>query len=224
MASTSAVRAGTKAARGLSSMPVISGARIDLQHVTDTGGSGLDNTALSGSLEEASAKAVATYRDILRGIPDMRENFTVIETEAYCRRVVRHMFDRHAGLSDPKVVDMLVFKARQEAGEIRQQWKSRYHVYQHINAYKDEMRRAHAVEVSRSHASEGDRADARRAGLVAMWKERGLIPAEIDSWEQYAHWKAEEDEKFEAFALDNRIFTREQLERNDRAKSQCAIM
>lgn len=211
------------AGRPLLARAQVSGARVTIGHVTDTGGSGLDATSLSGSLEEAHSKAVTTYREILRDIPAMRENFTIIEDEQYLRRVIRYLFDRHANISDPKIIDMMVFKARQEAGEIRNQWKSRYHVYQHINAYRDEQVRQKAMELARVHAhSEGG--GARRQRLVDGWKARGLVPAEIDSWEQYEHWKADEDGKFALFANQHAIFTPEQLERNEKAKNQCVVM
>lgn len=202
-----------------------SGGRMDTGTVTDTGGSGEDSTALSATLHEARGKVVSMYREVLRDIPAMRENFTIIEDEQFVRRVVRNLFDRHSGIEDPKIVDMLVFKGRQEAGEIRNQWKSRTHVYQHIIGYREEVARANAVLQAQAHTGGGEEVgDSHRQKLVEEWKMRGLVPAEIDSWEQYTHWKADEDAKFAVFAEQNSMFTSEQLQRNAGAKKQCVVM
>eukprot|EP00171_Calliarthron_tuberculosum_P009069 IDg9069t1 len=177
MAPAGLARAGARPLSTAARAQIV-GARTATARVTDTGGSGLDATSLSSSVEEARGKAVTMYRQVLRDIPAMREDFTIIEDELFVRRVVRYLFDRHSHVSDPKIIDMLVFKARQEAAEIRNQWKSRYHVYQHINAYRDEMSRRKAVEVARAHAHapEGG-APAHRQLLVDGWKARGLVPA-----------------------------------------------
>lgn len=162
------------------------------------------------------------YREILRDIPAMRENFTIIEDEPYVRRVIRAQFDKNSSVSDPKIIDMLVFKARQEAGEIRNQWKSRYHVYKHITNYREEQRVL--ADIARDDDIE-DVAHTRRDRLLSDWKAKGLIPSEIESWKAFQHWRKEEDTKFNAFAQENQLFTSEQIERNDKAKAaMCTIV
>lgn len=202
------------------------GARVDVSY-TATGGSGADSTALSPSLEAASAKAVRTYRAALRDVPAMRANFNIVEEPAFIRAVIRDLFERRRGVIDSKIVDMLVFKANQELREISEQWKSRYHVYAYVQEYTEKMLREEAGKLAKAEAAAGNGGDeGRRLGLVRAWKTRGLVPAEIESWEQYVHWKAGEDAKFATFAVDKGIFTKAQLDRNasPAAQSQCAIM
>lgn len=216
-----ALSSGAGAAAVRTRMP-IAGARADTGMYTDTGGSGADSTALSASLAEASAKAVAIYRTALRDVPAMRVNFTIIEDKAFLYACIRDLFERHHEVSDPKIVDMLVFKGRQELREIREQWKSRHHVYGHIHAYMDKMIRE---EAARSAAEQTGGAEEKRLETLRAWKARGLVPQEVQSWVQYLRWKEEEDLKFNAFAVDNKLFTHDQLERNAKAQSSsCTIM
>lgn len=219
--------------RALSSAPAaartraaLAGSRVDTTAYTDTGGSGADSTALSSSLAEASAKAVATYRSALRDIPAMRQNFTILEEREFIMACIRDLFERHGGVTDPKIVDMLVFKARQELREIREQWKSRHHLYGYIVAYHEKCLKEEAARVASLHVDQSDgRQDAQREEILMAWRERHLVPADVQNWAQYLRWKEEEAEKFNAFAVDNKLFTQEQLERNAAASpTQCTIM
>ncbi len=197
------------------SVSAVPGARVTFGQVTDTGGSGHDSTELSSSLEEARASAVRAYREILKDIPAMRENFTIIEDEQHVRRVVRSLFERHGDITDPKVVDMLVFKARQEAGEIRNQWKSRTHVIKYVNEYNEAQKLLALAQKAP--------ADALKEARLAKWKADGLVPADIDTWVQYEHWQKDEDEKFVKFAEEQNLFTREQIASNNERKNQCVM-
>jgi len=194
----------------------------DTSGYTATGGSGEDATVQSKSLAEASKLAVRTYRQALRNVPSMRANFTIVEEEQLVRGVIRDLFHAHADVRDPAIVDMLVFKARQELREIREQWKSRHHVYKYILAYKDKLRVDEVVRATGS--SEGDQEAAKHSALLHAWKQRGLIPGELQTWPQYLRWREEEEAKFASFAVDNKIFTNEQLERGGKAGGTCAIM
>ena len=206
--------------RALSSVPqgapAVSGMRVDARVYTDTGGSGLDATTLSSTLEEASAKARSVYRMALRDIPDMRRNFNIVEDERFVKSVVRDLFEKHKNVTDSKVVDMLTFKAIQELREISEQWKSRTHLYSYIHEYAEKVlreERANAVEV------EGGNEE-----LLKSWKDRGLVPPQILNWGMYLRWKEEEEMKFNAFAVENKLFSEEQLERNKKADAGCTIM
>lgn len=209
--------------RMLSTLPRASRAPIASvnpeQLYTDTGGSGKDSTALSSSLAEASQKARSVYRQALRDVPAMRKNFTILEDRDFCVATIRDLFHRHASVEDPKIIDMLVFKAVQELGEIREQWKSRHHVYAYIHRYADKvMRDEMARKVNADGVSDG------REEMLMHWKERELVPQEVGNWEMYLNWKEEEDKKFRAFAVENKLFTEEQLDRNAASSSQCTIM
>lgn len=202
--------------------PTVVGQRAVTGMVTDTGGSGLDSTALSASATAARAGAVSLYREILREIPAMRENYTVIETSSYVRRVVRGLYEHNAHVSDPKVIDMLVFKGRQEIGEIKNQWKSRNHVYQHITKFKEAERRAnlHAGVAADPDAEK----TARRELQLALWKKQGLVPTELDGWAAYEHWIGEQNAKFAGFAEQNNLFSQDDINQNNLDKNRCAMV
>lgn len=151
----------------------------------------------------------------------MRKNFTIIEDKAFVQACIRDLFERHKEVSDPKIVDMLVFKALQELREIREQWKSRHHVYGYIHAYMEKVIRE---EAARKVVEQTGGVDEKRNEVLRAWKARGLVPNEIQTWAQYLRWKDEEDAKFNVFAVDNKLFTHEQLERNAKAQSSCTIM
>lgn len=143
-----------------------------------------------------------------------------MEDHSYVVSVIRDNFEQHRGVTNPKIVDMLVFKASQELGEIRQQWKSRHHVYGYIQRYTEKLLREELVKRSQS----SDTSD-RREQMLADWRARGLVPVELVTWPMFTKWKADEDEKFRSFALDNKLFSTEQLERNSaQPKSSCTIM
>lgn len=198
---------------------------MDTTTYTDTGGSGADSTALSSDLAEASAKAVAAYRTALRDVPSMRKNFTILEDKIFLTACIRDLFERHADVTDPKIVDMLVFKAIQELREISEQWKSRHHVYGYIHAYMEKVLKEEAArKVTEETDFDGLGMDEQRNDILRAWKNRQLIPPEIQTWAQFLRWKEEEDAKFNAFAVDNKLFTQQQLERNAKAQSTCTIM
>lgn len=208
-------------ARAMSTAPrrtSVAGMRAEMQsRYTDTGGSGLDATHLSSTLEEASAKARSVYRTALRDIPEMRKNFTIVEDAPFVRATIRELFERHSAVTDPKIADMLTFKAVQELREIREQWKSRHHVYAYIHQYAEKLLK----EAARRSATAGGE-DLEE--LLRGWRERGLVPAEIMNWGMFERWREEEDTKFRAFAVENKLFTEEQLDRNAGASSSCTIM
>lgn len=221
-----AARALSTAQPSARTRAAIAGSRVDTTAYTPTGGSGEDSTALSSSLADASAKAVVAYRTALRDIPEMRKNFNIVEENKFVAACIRDLFERHADVSDPKIVDMLVFKALQELREIREQWKSRHHVYAYIHAFHEKHLREEAAKKVAEHAHPPAAAqDAQRDEILRAWRARHLVPQEVQNWAQYLRWKEEESAKFNSFAVDNKLFTHEQLERNAAASSsQCTIM
>lgn len=176
----------------------------------------MDATTLSTTFEEASSKTRSVYRAALRDIPNMRQNFTIIEDEAFVRKVIRDLFEKHRHVSDIKVIDMLAFKALQELREIREQWKSRTHLYGYIHQYTEHVLREDRDKI-------GDHYDGKDE-ILRVWRERGLVPVEIANWTMYEQWREEEDAKFKSFAVENKLFTEEQLERNKNADVGCTMM
>ncbi|KAI0557544.1 Complex 1 LYR protein [Gracilaria domingensis] len=198
--------------------PTVAGVRVDASHYTDTGGSGDDATALSASLEEASQNAVRLYRNALKDVPDMRKNFNIVEDAALVRHTIRDLFEKHDAVTDPKIIDMLVFKGWQELREIREQWKGRHHIYGYIQSYTEKLMREEAARSAQQAGVQG------KDDLLALWRSRGLVPNELVTWPVFLKWKQDEDAKFHAFAVDHKLFTSEQLNRNSHASSQCTIM
>jgi hypothetical protein len=216
-----------QAARRLSTLgavrrPVV-GARVDTSgRYTDTGGSGLDSTSPSRSGAERGARARALYRAALRDVDNTRINFTVVEDAAFVRSLIRDLFERTRNVPDAKVADMLLFKANQELGEIRNQYKGRSHVGQYINAYHAKL----AAEAAAAEAAGGDGdagADARQR-MVDGWSARGLVPKDVRTWPQYERWKNEDEARFAEFAAEKGLFTRDELRANADAKAQCSVM
>jgi hypothetical protein len=228
-------RASTEAVRTVV-RPVV-GARVDTtKRYTDTGGSGRDSTALSAGPEQQAAAVRALYRKVLREIPAMRVNFTIVEEEPFLRALVRDLFSVRRTVSDPKIIDMLVFKAKQEIGEISGQFKGRHHIGIYIREYHDKLARQAAAQLSVASARASREArsgkdsnapvisEGTKVSMLASWRQRGLVPADLLTWSQYERWKAEENEKFAKFAVDANFFSTETLERNAKVKSQCSIM
>jgi hypothetical protein len=225
------MRASSEVTRSVA-RPVV-GARVDTsKRYTDTGGSGLDATKLSSSTAEQSSAVHGLYRQALREIPAMRINYTIVEEEMFLRALIRDMFSLQRNVSDPKIVDMLIFKAKQEIGEIRGQFKGRHQIGIYIRNYHDKLAREAA---SRLSLAAGQEKFARELGapaisddakhtMLASWRQRSLVPADLLTWTQYERWKAEENEKFTRFAVDANFFTADTLERNAKTKSQCSIM
>lgn len=171
-------------------------------------------------MADATSKARSAYRIALRGIPDMRRNFTIIEDEALVRACIRDLFEKHRDVTEPHIVDMLVFKALQELREIGEQWKSRHHVTAYITRYSEKLIRE---ETARRLEEDVPDASDKREETLRMWRERGIVPPEILTWGMFQRWKEEEDTKFKTFALENKLFSEEELDRNSKS-STCTIM
>lgn len=197
----------------------IIGARIDTStRYTDTGGSGLDSTAPSRDAAHRAARVRALYHSALRGIPDARVNFTIVEDARFLRDMVRDLFESRKGVTDGKVADMLVFKGVQEVEEVKMQFKSRTYLQTMATQFREKKEREAALEKGAT-AAEDD-----RMAMLAGWKARGLVPAEVLTWPQYERWKADENSAFAQFAVDGGLFDQETLDLNQKVKSQCAMM
>lgn len=216
---SSFTRALSTSSQRISRQSVTPGMPVDTSAYTATGGSGADSTALSKSLEEASKKSIRVYRMALRDIPAMRRNFTIMEDKSFVTAVIRENFERHRNITDPKIIDMLIFKATQELREIREQWKSRHHIYSYIQRYTDKLLREELI-----HRASHTDLTGQREKMLADWRDRGLVPAEINTWDMFLHWKSNEDTKFRNFVLENKLFTSDQLDRNAKASSSCSVM
>jgi len=216
----------------------ISGAAAKAAY-TQTGGSGREATPLSGSFAEARGRVLNLYRLGLRDIPEMRKNYNLNESPALIRDTLREQFEMHADVRDAKVLDMLVFKGRQNIDEIRAQWKGRHQVTALLLAFEQkQLRAAAAAEAAaalRGDAGAGGAAAAAAAAAgeaqeaqLRAWKELELVPPSVGTWPQFVRWQAEQDAKFEAWAVKEKgLFTEAELAANKahaEKSAGCTIM
>jgi len=191
------------------------GARVALQ-VTETGGTGKEASRLSGSASEAHARVLGLYKRCLRHVPQMRKDFNIVEGPDVVKLVTRRLFEKNAGVRDVKIIDMLVWKGTQELEEIQAQWKGRHHLMGYMEEYHEREGREKAIDMARRLMGKTGHfaVDDLRQAKLAEWRERKLVPSHLDTWEQYLAWKQIEDEKFAQFAVQNGIFTADELEAN----------
>lgn len=220
-------RAAASASPAPIGRPAVIGARVDTStRYTETGGSGADSTAPSRDAAHRAARVHALYRAALRAVPEALVNFTIVEEPRFVRGAVRDMFEARRGALDGRVLDMLIFKGVQELEEVRMQFKSRTYVTTILSGWHEKRSREAVLAAAGGGDGRVRGAEAQRRGeMLAAWKARGLVPAEVLTWAQYERWKADESAAFAQFAVDGGLFGKDVLERNDKLRrSQCAIM
>ena len=77
-----------------------------------------------------SREVVSLYRDICRKVPSV---LTMYQVEGYSVSDARHMillnhFRTQSGVTDPRMIERLLAKAKMEMEEVMQQWKQKGHV------------------------------------------------------------------------------------------------
>ena len=85
-------------------------------------------TASSGSLKEASRRAIKLYRNILKVAPKVKTVFDVDMTVGEMRSAITWHFRKSAHVRDPRVVDMLVVKGEMDLEETLMQYKQKPHL------------------------------------------------------------------------------------------------
>jgi len=91
------------------------------------------NTYSSETLDETKPKVQSLYRDTMRHLPRLNEDFALKMTPEQLRAVVRREFGRFTKVDDPTKVDLLTFKGRQHLEELKMQWKQRAQIMHFIN-------------------------------------------------------------------------------------------
>ena len=74
-------------------------------------------TASSGSLKEASRRALQLYRNVLKATPKVKTVFDVDMPLPEMRRAITWHFRKSAHIKDPRIVDMLVVKGEMDLEE-----------------------------------------------------------------------------------------------------------
>ncbi|KAL5478813.1 NDUFA6 [Sanghuangporus weigelae] len=98
-------------------------------------------TRTSGSPQVARQRVLQLYRDWYRSAPEIVESFSLPSTATDIRRIIRAEFERHRYVSDPKVVDILLLKGRQQYQEVMNSWAQDSHVLGIVFAPKERPRR-----------------------------------------------------------------------------------
>jgi NADH dehydrogenase (ubiquinone) 1 alpha subcomplex subunit 6 len=199
---------------------LVVGARgVNRPSYTETGASGRDATVdTSATLEEAQAKVRALYRGFLRQIPQMRIDFALAEDYNTLKEVIRDQFERNSDIRDPQVLDILIFRGKQELNEIIAQWKSRHHILQYVRQFEERLhQQGRTLAGRKALTADGDVSEAQQAmrlRKVLEWRQKRIIPEWVVSWSHYEKWRSEQERLFQNFALQNGLFTAKELELN----------
>jgi NADH dehydrogenase (ubiquinone) 1 alpha subcomplex subunit 6 len=96
--------------------------------LTRASASAFSTRVFSTTLAEASANAVRLYRQALRDIPVVIQNYNLELKPSVMKKAIREQFDKHRDVKDPQIVDILVFKGASELEEAILLWKTHSHV------------------------------------------------------------------------------------------------
>jgi len=85
-------------------------------------------TRTSPSATEARKRALSLYRDWYRSAPEIVALYTLNVPPAYVRHAIRQRFERNRNVTDPRAIDVLLLKGRQDFQETMNVWKQTDHV------------------------------------------------------------------------------------------------
>ena len=84
----------------------------------------------SASMEEARGRVFDFFRQACRAIPSIMEiyNLDDVVTPSQLRSTISKQIRKNQAVSDPKVIDMLLFNGMEELNNITEHAKQRHHV------------------------------------------------------------------------------------------------
>ncbi|KAF8654749.1 hypothetical protein AX16_003404 [Volvariella volvacea WC 439] len=85
-------------------------------------------TRASVSSTEARKRVVQLYRDWYRSAPEIVSLYALNVSPAFVRHSIRQKFEKNRYVTDPKVIDVLLLKGRQEYQETMNCWKQNDHI------------------------------------------------------------------------------------------------
>jgi len=85
-------------------------------------------TSVSRNMADARLKVIDLYRKACRLVPVLIAQYELSHTPASMRARIRRDFDKHNDVSDPQVVDKLLFLGMVDIEEGRNMWKQTNHV------------------------------------------------------------------------------------------------
>ncbi|KAH9969991.1 NdufA6 NADH-ubiquinone oxidoreductase 14.8 kDa subunit [Lactifluus volemus] len=84
--------------------------------------------AVSTSSGHQRKRVLDLYREWMRGAPEICVLYALDVPPSAVRNVIRQRFEKNRDVSDPKLVDLLIHKSRQEYQETVNFWKQEPHV------------------------------------------------------------------------------------------------
>ncbi|CAA6657028.1 unnamed protein product [Spirodela intermedia] len=84
----------------------------------------------SANLEEARAKVFDFFKTACRAIPSIMDIYMLgdVVTPSQLRSSISAQIRKNAHVTNPKVIDMLLFKGMEELGNITEHAKQRHHI------------------------------------------------------------------------------------------------
>ncbi|KAL3697170.1 hypothetical protein R1sor_011246 [Riccia sorocarpa] len=84
----------------------------------------------SASMEEAKHRVLDFFREACRALPVLMDTYNLDEviTQSELRSQIAAAFRKHSAVTNPKVVDMLVFKGKEELQDCLDHSKQRHHL------------------------------------------------------------------------------------------------
>jgi len=85
-------------------------------------------TRTSQSALDARRRSLKLYRDWYRSAPEICALYALSISPAYVRHRIRQRFEKNRHVTDPRAIDVLVLKGRQDYQETMNCWKQTDHV------------------------------------------------------------------------------------------------
>ncbi|KAF5329356.1 hypothetical protein D9619_008934 [Psilocybe cf. subviscida] len=85
-------------------------------------------TKTSSSVVESRKRALKLYRSWYRSAPEICVLYSLSESPAYVRHAIRQRFENMRNVTDPRAIDVLLLKERQDYQETMNCWKQTDHV------------------------------------------------------------------------------------------------
>mmetsp|Transcript_6177 Transcript_6177/g.10658 ORF Transcript_6177/g.10658 Transcript_6177/m.10658 type:complete len:133 (-) Transcript_6177:264-662(-) len=110
------------------------------------------STISSKTLQEANAKSAALYRQTLKSIPQIISMYALDVTPAELKPIIDNEFRKYSQVKDPQVLDVLVYKGKQELEETLLMFKTKSHVFRYINPDMKKQPEKHSTFLERFFA------------------------------------------------------------------------
>ncbi|KAJ3509459.1 hypothetical protein NLJ89_g5215 [Agrocybe chaxingu] len=98
-------------------------------------------TRTSPSASDARKRVLKLYRDWYRAAPEICSLYSLSQSLSQVRHALRHNFEKNRHVTDPRAIDVLVLKGRQDYQETMNCWKQTDHVVGILLESKDRPQR-----------------------------------------------------------------------------------